>query len=165
MMLLVHTTISNKSSEASPLPAPTTMEFTPAKLWQKLLEYNIEHPEIVYRQAVHETADFKSRVFREGNNLFGMKYPNKRETTAVGVHRKHAKYQSWIDSVIDMKLWQDYHKRFYKKYPTYYKFLEARYAEDRLYVQKLKRVKFTIPIQNEDESRSESQVADSTAQR
>lgn len=70
----------------------------------------VEHPEIVYAQAILETGSFSSNIFKENNNLFGMKTPRVRPTTAIGTHRGHAKYKSWQDSVRDYALWQEYYK-------------------------------------------------------
>jgi hypothetical protein len=62
---------------------------------------------VVLAQAKWESAHFKSKVFQENNNLFGMKLARQRNTTAVGENRGHAKYDNWQDSVKDYKLWQD----------------------------------------------------------
>lgn len=70
----------------------------------------VEHPHIVYAQAILETGNFTSAIFLENNNLFGMKHPRQRETLSLGHNRGHAKYKSWQDSVRDYAKWQEYYK-------------------------------------------------------
>lgn len=124
-------------------------EFTALNLKNYILEKGIKHPHIVYAQALVETGNFQSRIFKENNNLFGMKYvgdcnckitpKGKRKTTALGSRYKHAYYKSWQESVDDYLLWQ----QMFKKTPIetetdYFKLLHSRYAEDKSYVNVLK---------------------------
>lgn len=116
--------------------------FTRENLKQYLLEKEILHPEIVYAQAVLETGDFTSRIFRENHNLFGMKLAKKRRTLAIGEQYGHACYNNWQESVDDYLLWQ----KMWVKTPTrteyqYYKLLDRTYAEDTTYVDIVKVVR------------------------
>lgn len=97
----------------------------------------IQHPDIVFIQAQIESAHFKSNIFRENNNLFGMKMAKKRKTVAIGVNRGHAKYSSWQASVLDYKLMQKRyaHNKSRNQYFVYLK----HYAEDANYINKIKR--------------------------
>ena len=52
-------------------------------------------------QAAHETGDFKSKIFRLNNNLFGMKVPKIRKTTALYESNGHAVYENPESSVQD----------------------------------------------------------------
>jgi len=98
----------------------------------------IQHADIVYKQALLETGHFRSRIFTEQNNLFGMKLARNRPTTAIGSSKNgSAIYVSWEHSVIDYMLWQD---RQYKG-GDYYRFLKRVYAEDTVYTIKLRYVK------------------------
>jgi uncharacterized FlgJ-related protein len=65
-------------------------EFTPEKLKAYILELNIRFPYIVYAQAQLETGEFKSKIFKENNNIFGMKVARKRPTTNKGEENGHA---------------------------------------------------------------------------
>ena len=56
-------------------------------VYNYILELNIQHPEVVLRQARIESGNFKSRIFLENNNMFGMKMPNKRPNMASGSNR------------------------------------------------------------------------------
>lgn len=52
-----------------------------------------------------ETSYGLSRVFEENHNLFGMKFPKVRLTSAIGESRGHAKYSSQVSSICDFFYW------------------------------------------------------------
>lgn len=55
-----------------------------------------------------ETADWTSDLFKESNNLFGMKQPNKRATTSAGPTKSgFASFRSIEDSIQDLLLYLD----------------------------------------------------------
>jgi len=78
-------------------------------------------------------------VFREGRNLFGMKLPERRETTAVGEHRNHAKYTSWVSSVDDYKIWQSNVLAKVQSKKQYLAYIGKNYAEDPKYLKLIKK--------------------------
>lgn len=82
--------------------------FTPMLFMQALLADSIQHPEIIYAQAMLESANFQSQLFKQGHNAMGMKKAERRPTTAIGTCLKHARYRHWYDQVKDIKLWQTY---------------------------------------------------------
>jgi Muramidase (flagellum-specific) len=117
-------------------------EFSKDALWCYILEKGILHPEIAFAQAVLETGNFTSRIFRENNNLFGMKLAKVRPTVATGEQYRHATYCHWQDSVNDYLLWQ----QMWQKTPIdtehhYYSLLDRLYAEDQDYVKIVKLVR------------------------
>ena len=77
------------------------------ELEKEINKQGIKYPDIVMAQAKIESGHFTSAIFKENNNLFGMKLPAQRKTTAIGKNRGHAKYETWQDSVKDYKIWQD----------------------------------------------------------
>lgn len=56
-------------------------------------------------QSALETSWFQSKICVENHNLFGMKMPSKRVTTAYKEHRGHACYYSYEHGIIDYLLW------------------------------------------------------------
>jgi flagellum-specific peptidoglycan hydrolase FlgJ len=97
-------------------------------LMEALYYYNIKHPEIVYAQAILESGNFKSNVALKYNNLFGL-YDSKRGT--------YYKFNHWSESI---KGYKDYIQYKYKG-NDYYQFLtDIGYAEDTLYIDKIKKV-------------------------
>lgn len=100
-------------------------------LEEALRFYNIEHPQIVYAQALLETGHFKSNLCVSHNNLFGL-YDS----------RNHCYYSfdNWYESVHAYKVLVQY-KYFKKPYRTYYDFLsDIGYASDPEYNKKLKKI-------------------------
>lgn len=96
-------------------------------LMEALEYYGVEHPQIVYAQAVLETGHFKSDLCLNDNNLFGL-YNSKK-------HRYHT-FAHWKDCVIAYKRMVQYK---YKDGDDYLNFLkEIGYAEDPEYICKLK---------------------------
>ncbi len=106
----------------------------------------------VLAQAKLESYYMTSHLCKRANNLFGMRYPGRRPTTAIGVYlqgkdkiiygerdelRKYLKYptyavyENWVDAVADYKLWQDNAFKVEKKYLS---FLNSIYAEAPDYV-------------------------------
>ncbi len=106
----------------------------------------------VLAQAKLESYYMTSHLCKRANNLFGMRYPGRRPTTAIGVYlqgenkiiygerdelRKYLKkptyavYASWVDAVKDYKLWQD---NAFKVEQKYLSFLNRIYAEAPDYV-------------------------------
>jgi hypothetical protein len=58
--------------------------FTQDKLVGLLKDLNVKYPHIVLAQARLETGGYKSRIFKENNNLFGMRQATVRINTASG---------------------------------------------------------------------------------
>ena len=85
-------------------------EFDQDKLVVMLKDLNVRFPHIVVAQSRLETGGYRSRIFKENNNLFGMKHPRQRQTLSKGPNRGHASFENWQDSVKDYKMWQDYNK-------------------------------------------------------
>jgi len=82
------------------------LNFTPEKFGKMVRSVGIIYPDIAIAQSLLETGHFKSKIFNDNNNLFGMKNPSKRNTLSKGTKNGHAYYDSWQDSVKDYKLWQ-----------------------------------------------------------
>lgn len=110
-------------------------------------QMNMQHPDIVLAQSILESGNFKSKIFIENNNLFGMKEPLSRNTVALGTKNGHAYYKNWQHSVIDYALYQSSYffnsKRDYGR-QDYLERLSRSYAQDPNYINKLKKVLLTI---------------------
>ena len=103
-------------------------------------QIGIAYPDVALAQARLETGNFTSKIFKENKNMFGMKLPKSRKTTAIGEQNNHAKYTSWVQSLADYKLWQsDVLKKANTK-RKYLRYLSKNYAEDKKYIHKLKQM-------------------------
>jgi len=116
------------------------LPFSPSNMLTTMTEMGIVYPDIVMAQARIETAHFTSKIFKENHNLFGMKLPKQRSTTAIGEQYNHAEYTSWRQSVIDYKLWQDRVLTKVKSKRAYLKYLNKYYATDKKYVTLIKQM-------------------------
>lgn len=85
------------------------------EVFATIVNAGIKFPEVAFAQAILESGHFRSKIAKQNNNLFGMRMPNKRQTTAIGTKYGYAKYKSWQASVEDYKNWQD---MIFKKYPS-----------------------------------------------
>lgn len=116
---------------------------------QEIIKNKIQYPEIVLAQALLESANFNSYIFKKNNNMFGMRMPNRRETHAIGTYKTYAVYEDWKMSIQDYALYQkavlkgrDISKE------NYYAFLGRRYAESPEYVTVIKKMVKKIEKEN-----------------
>lgn len=115
-------------------------EFSSEKLKAYILELNVRFPHIVMAQAQLETGGFKSKIFKENHNLFGMKVATKRPTTNKGEENGHAYYENWRESVVDYAFYSAQYLSNIKNDTEYLEYLKQSYAEDPNYVDKLKQI-------------------------
>lgn len=99
-------------------------------------DLNIQHSDIVFQQAIIESSNFSSKVFKENNNIFGMRVPNRRPNTVVGSKHGYAVYNSWQESVIDYALFQLYSAKNLNR-DQYLNFLNKNYSTTENYSEKL----------------------------
>jgi len=105
-----------------------------------LKDCNIKYPHIVLAQAKVESGNFTSKVFRQNNNMFGMRKARQRITTAESEKNTYAYYRDWIDAVHDYAMYQSVVMRSVENEDQYFTKLGERYAEDSLYVSKLRNI-------------------------
>jgi hypothetical protein len=116
------------------------IEFTQNNLINKLKQWNIKFPHIVLAQSMLETNNYKSSIFKENHNLFGMKEAKRRVTISQGTNRNHAYYNNWVESLLDYGFYQSHYLSNIKTEEQYYSYLEQYYAEDDEYVIKIKKL-------------------------
>lgn len=144
---------TKKKTETVIVPEkPLTME----NMEEEIKALGMVCPEVVLAQVKLESGHLTSALLKKTNNMFGMRYPNRRKTTAIGIYipsldslvigpreemKKYAQYSSyavyarWQDAVADYKLWQENAFRVNEKYID---FLQRNYAEDSTYVERVK---------------------------
>lgn len=104
-------------------------EFTEEKFIELVKDLNMKFPHIVYAQARIESGNFKSAVFKQNHNLFGMREARVRVNTAKGTNLNHAYYDSWKESVYDYAFYQCRYMSSASNEEQYYAALDASYAE------------------------------------
>jgi len=115
-------------------------KFTKDKLVTLLKELSVKYPYIVMAQSILETGHWKSDVFKQNHNLFGMKQAGARINTAQGTNLNHAYYSNWHESVYDYAFYQCRYLGGVSTEQYYYAALDASYAEGSNYSQRLKEV-------------------------
>lgn len=110
--------------------------FSPKILYKYMQDINLKHPKIVWTQALIESG-FKSTLFKEQKNLFGMRIPKSRPTLSVKEVNSYSSYNSWKESVLDYAFYQTAYLRNIKTEKDYLEYLSNSYAEDSLYAKKI----------------------------
>ncbi len=113
------------------------------KLAKELKESGIKFPHIIMAQAIIESGNFKSELYKSNNNLFGMTIPGSRNTTNIAVDGKYAKYNTWQRCVLDMAYLQQYNLKGIRlgNDEDYFIYLKnSNYAEAPNYIAALKNV-------------------------
>lgn len=105
-----------------------------------LRDINVKFPHIVYAQAILESGNFQSDVFRTNNNMFGMKQPSKRITLSKGLVGNYASYDTWKDCVLDYAYYQATYLSDLKTEEQYYHYLQSNYAQDSSYTQLVRNI-------------------------
>lgn len=115
------------------------VEFTPEKFYASINESGIKFPKVVMAQAILESGNFKSELFKQNSNPFGMMRPRQRPTTSID-KEQYAKYEHWKHSILDYWIWQHSYAKTIKNEEEYLNLLQSIYAEDKNYTKKLKRI-------------------------
>ena len=113
-------------------------EFNEERLRAKLNQLNVRFVDIAVAQARLETNSFRSKIFLENHNLFGMKEAKTRANMARGTQYGHAYYNNWEESVVDYALWVSAYANRCRTKEQMYALLDGYYAEDPNYISKLK---------------------------
>jgi hypothetical protein len=112
--------------------------FTEESLIRLLKDCNAKYPHIILAQAKLESANFKSKLFKQNFNVFGMKLARQRITTALGEKDGYAYYRDWVDCIYDYCMWSQIMTSNVSNENEYFNKLQEKYAEDTVYVSKLK---------------------------
>lgn len=115
----------------------TPEEINDSVLYKFLLDNNAWYPDILLKQAKIESGNYKSNVYVNSCNLYGMRKVGKRNTTQRGTYNGYGVYDNWCLSVLDRMLWDIFYFKNIK--PSREEYLKAMsvYAEDENYINKL----------------------------
>ena len=131
----------NEFSEAEIMIIMTNYDhFTVDKLINEINRRNFRFPHIVLAQSKLETGNFTSKIFKENNNLFGMREARIRINIATSTQHQHAYYNTWRESLEDYGYYYSSYLRQLVTEEDYFNYLSQNYAEDPNYLSKLKRI-------------------------
>jgi len=132
--------VKNLSQEERLIVIREYSGFSESKLIEKINQLNFRYPHIILAQAKLESGHFKSTIFLENNNMFGMKEAKLRANLAKGTNRGHAYYDTWQDCILDYALYYSTYLSDIRTEGEYFEYLRQNYAEDKTYVQRLKEI-------------------------
>jgi uncharacterized FlgJ-related protein len=132
--------VQNLSQEEKLIVIREYNGFSEQKLIEKIGQLNFRYPHIILAQAKLESGHFKSTIFLENNNMFGMKEAKLRANLAKGTNRGHAYYNTWQDCILDYALYYSTYLSDIRTEGEYFEYLRQNYAEDPTYVQRLKQI-------------------------
>lgn len=120
--------------------AETQYEFTEDEFIVEIKRLNLKYPHIVYAQAIIESGNFSSKIFKENNNMFGMKQARSRINLAKSTQYGHAYFETWEDCLLDFAFHRATYFSKLRSEADIYAYLGKYYAEDPDYINKLKTV-------------------------
>lgn len=98
------------------------------------INIGVRHPDIMIKVCRKETGHLK---YVKNNNLFGMKLPKKRKTTAIGkTNNNYAVFRNWAECVQDWKIFEAQ----YKTRARLLRKIQRNYAKNKNY--SLKNIKY-----------------------
>lgn len=113
--------------------------FTRDALIEEIKCHDFKYPDIILAQAVLESGHFKSAVFKENNNLFGMKLPRKRYTLCTGTNLNHGYFENWKVSLEDRFIYDTLYLKDMTR-TQYKKYLDRVYAKGKNYSGKIEKI-------------------------
>ena len=134
--LFVLTSSSDKIEESN---EDINSRFSREALIEEIKCHNFKYPDLILAQAILESGHFKSRVFKENNNAFGMRQPRKRFTLCKGSNLNHGVYDNWKVSVEDRMIYDTLYLKDMSRI-QYLKFLDNVYCKSGDYSGKLETI-------------------------
>lgn len=129
---------TNMFTNSTDCSSEKPQRFSEDALIELLKDCNVKYPHIVLAQAKLESGHFTSTIFKQNNNMFGMRKARQRITTAQTEKSTYAYYRDWKDCVYDYCMYQSSVMCSVSNENEYFAKLGARYAEDSMYVFRLK---------------------------
>ena len=104
LVFLILVMLSKKAFPIYKYPGKMNLDYKGYEIYTLLTDsgFTIQQAKILTSQAAHETGNFTSAIFLNNNNLFGMKLPNSRQTTAIGQKDGFAYFENLEDSINDL---------------------------------------------------------------
>jgi uncharacterized FlgJ-related protein len=135
--LFVLTSLDKKSEEDK--NEEINNGFSKEALIDEIKCQGFKYPDLILAQALLETGHFKSPVFKENNNTFGMRLPKVRQTLAKGSNLNHAVYSNWKESVEDRMIYENLYLNG-KSRVKYKQYLDRVYAKGKNYTKTLEKI-------------------------
>ena len=117
----------------------TNLSFSKEALIEEIKYQKFKYPDLILAQAILESGNFTSVIFKKNNNLFGMRQPKKRYTLCNGSNLNYALYDNWKLSVEDRMIYDTLYLKNMNR-NQYLKFLGNVYCKHGDYAGKLENI-------------------------
>ena len=107
-------------------------------LYNYLKTMRVPHADIIVAQALLESQEFNSDLFKRQNNSLGMRISHQRISTTGQGKGEYKDYTNWQECTTDYIFWMHHYQAHKLNRDEYFKLLGKIYAEDPEYVEKLK---------------------------
>lgn len=115
--------------------------YNPDSVFEYITAMRISNPKVVMAQAIEESGNFKSDVYKNANNMFGMKKPYVRISTIPYIDYKgYKKYKNWQECIIDYAFWQLQNTKSNLSDLEYIDMIAKKYAENPNYKKNLLKI-------------------------
>ena len=117
----------------------TNNTFSEEALIKEIKRLPFKYKDILLAQAMIESGHYKSPLFKEAHNLFGLREARSRATTAKGTVLNHAEYDNWKESLLDRLIYEvKYLDKLNRE--QYLKYLDKSYAQASGYDRSLEQI-------------------------
>ena len=84
----------------------TNNSFSEENLIKEIQRLPFKYKDVILAQCILESGNFKSPVFKQCNNLLGLREAKQRLTLATGTHLNHATFKTWKECLLDRLIFE-----------------------------------------------------------
>jgi hypothetical protein len=84
----------------------TNNSFSKDNLIKEIQRLPFKYKDVILAQCILESGNFKSPVFKQCNNLLGLREAKQRLTLATGTHLNHATFTTWKECLLDRLIFE-----------------------------------------------------------
>jgi uncharacterized FlgJ-related protein len=84
----------------------TNNSFSKDNLIKEIQCLPFKYKDVILAQCILESGNFKSPVFKQCNNLLGLREAKQRLTLATGTHLNHATFTTWKECLLDRLIFE-----------------------------------------------------------
>ena len=112
LLLLLSSFIAPKDNKTKYIKTETEVNiitnnsFSQENLIKEIQRLPFKYKDIVLAQCILESGNFKSPVFKQCNNLLGLREAKQRLTLATGTHLNHATFTTWKECLLDRLIFE-----------------------------------------------------------
>jgi uncharacterized FlgJ-related protein len=112
ILILLSSFISREKTETKYIKTETEVNlvtnnsFSRENLIKEIQRLPFKYRDVILAQCILESGNFKSPVFKQCNNLLGLREAKQRLTLATGTHLNHATFTTWKECLLDRLIFE-----------------------------------------------------------